>query len=73
APTAEELPVLRDPRPLRRLQGRPHAGPLHHRPRQDPPEPAERHVCAAPAPALDRREARPPSRADPLHPRLPGV
>ena len=60
-------PFCETPRPLRRLQGRAHARPLHHRSRQDPAEPPERRVRAAPASAEHRDQARALPGAAPVH------
>ena len=60
-------PFCETPRPLRRLQGRAHPRPLHHRSRQDPAEPPERRVRAASASAEHRDQARALPRADSVH------
>ena len=60
-------PFCETPRPLRRLQGRAHPRPLHHRSRQDPAEPPERRVRAAPASAEHRDQARALPRDPPVH------
>src|SRR5690242_15063561 len=63
----QDVPGLRVRCASARLQGRPYTRPLPDRTRQDSPQPIVRNVCATPASACDRDQARAPARPAALH------
>src|SRR5437899_4217763 len=66
----QDVPGLRVRCASARLQGRPYPRPLPDRTRQDSPQPIVRNVCATPASACHRDQARAPARPAALHQRV---